>query len=373
MDESDQLLFARRFVACRRVLLEERAPILRELTSKNGETPAHLAVAFGELQMIELLLSGRTKRLKKTALKHGSQDKMQEYNENSLIFRDCNGTSVLTAAVTHGNNAIALWLLKNFWQGIGRSLPEKTVYGNHYPYIANIFSLGNIEYVRRAVKTDPKSVDSRDVFGETMANSRHLHNASTVFVPLNVSEKLFPGCTPCAYAVQGGFLNVLEYLVETARAEIGCISVKGGAPFMEHIFDNKGTCGYCAAKCATLRNQNKLQGLKQINSGQSLIHIASLCGHEKIVQWILNRCGTHVTLWTTLDNSNALHCAAYCGSVPVLRILLESWSRKKRRIVLALKDSRGNTPLHLATINEHTEAVIFLVSTIFNFYFFFDI
>ncbi|KAK6046081.1 ankyrin repeat protein [Cooperia oncophora] len=121
--------------------------------------------------------------------------------------------------------------------------------------------------------------------------------------------------------MQGGFLDVLEYLIETAGAEIGCISMKG----------------------------------------QSLIHIASLCGDEKIIRWILNRTGTHVTLWTTMDNSNALHCAAYCGSVPVLRALLESWSRKRRRIVLALKDSRGNTPLHLATINEHTEAVLFLM------------
>ncbi|KAK5982212.1 hypothetical protein GCK32_017194 [Trichostrongylus colubriformis] len=96
--------------------------------------------------------------------------------------------------------------------------------------------------------------------------------------------------------------------------------------------------------------------------GQSLLHIACLCGDEKIVRWILSRCGTHVTLWTTVENSNALHCAAYCGSVPILRILLESWSPKKRRLVLSLKDSRGNTPLHLATINEHSEAVLFLIN-----------
>nr|CDJ81136.1 Ankyrin domain containing protein [Haemonchus contortus] len=254
-------------------LLLEKVPILRELASRRGETPAHLAVAFGDFQVVELLLSGRSKHVKKTAL-----------------TRDCNGTSILTAAVTRGNNEIALWLLKHFGKDL-TSLPN--IYGITPLHVAA--SQGNLEYIRRATKCDPMSVDARDVFG----------------------------CTPSAYAVQGGFLNVLEYLVETARAELGCISVKG----------------------------------------QSLLHIASLCGDEKIVQWILNRSGTHMTLLTTVDNSNALHCAAYCGSVPVLRILLEPWSRKKRRIILALKDSRGNTPLHLATINEHTGAVLFLLNS----------
>ncbi|VDO55725.1 unnamed protein product [Haemonchus placei] len=242
-DRSDQSVFVRR-------LLLDKAPILRELASRRGETPAHLAVAFGEFQVVELLLSGRSKHVKKTAL-----------------TRDCNGTSIMIAAVTSGNNEIALWLLKHFGKDL-TSLPN--IYG---------------------------------------------------ITPLHVAAS--QGCTPSAYAVQGGFLNVLEYLVETARAELGCISVKG----------------------------------------QSLLHIASLCGDEKIVQWILNRSGTHMTLLTTVDNSNALHCAAYCGSVPVLRILLEPWSRKKRRIILALKDSRGNTPLHLATINEHTGAVLFLLNS----------
>ncbi|PIO55955.1 ankyrin repeat protein, partial [Teladorsagia circumcincta] len=115
---------------------------------------------------------------------------------------NCNGTSVLTAAVTHGNNAIALWLLKNFGKELA-SLPN--MYGITPLHVAA--SHGNIEYIRRAVKCDPKSVDSRDVFG----------------------------CTPCAYAVQGGFLDVLEYLVETARAEIGCISVKGCVSCQEDL------------------------------------------------------------------------------------------------------------------------------------------
>ncbi|VDO94215.1 unnamed protein product [Heligmosomoides polygyrus] len=230
-------------------LLLEKASVLRELTSNVGETPAHLAVAFGEERLVHLLLSGRLKHTKKAAL-----------------TRDCNGTSLLTASVTHGNNTIALWLLKNFGKELA-SLPNN--YG---------------------------------------------------ITPLHVAAS--QGCTPCAYAVQGGSLRTVEFLLETARAEIGCVSAKG----------------------------------------QSLLHIASLCGHEDIVRWILKRSDNHVILWTTVDNSNAVHCAAYCGSVPVLRQLLQPWSRRKIKSVLALKDGRGNTPLHLATMNEHLDAVVFLVS-----------
>lgn len=252
-------------------LLLEKASVLRELTSNVGETPAHLAVAFGEERLVHLLLSGRLKHTKKAAL-----------------TRDCNGTSLLTASVTHGNNTIALWLLKNFGKELA-SLPNN--YGITPLHVAA--SQGNIEYVKRATKCDPKSVNAVDVFG----------------------------CTPCAYAVQGGSLRTVEFLLETARAEIGCVSAKG----------------------------------------QSLLHIASLCGHEDIVRWILKRSDNHVILWTTVDNSNAVHCAAYCGSVPVLRQLLQPWSRRKIKSVLALKDGRGNTPLHLATMNEHLDAVVFLL------------
>ncbi|EYB85639.1 hypothetical protein Y032_0294g1631 [Ancylostoma ceylanicum] len=254
-------------------LLLEKAPILRELTSLSGETPAHIAVAVGDERIVELLLSGRLKDTLKAAL-----------------IRDINGTSVLTASVARGNNTIALWLLRRFGKELS-SLPNNCQMTALHVAAAQ----ANLDYIRDATKYDPKSVDARDAFG----------------------------CTPCAYAVQGGNVDVVRYLVEKAHAEIGSVSRRG----------------------------------------QSLLHIASLCGHEEIVRWILNRSGTNVILWTTLDNANAVHCAAYSGSVPVLRLLLRPWSRKKRKTVLALQDCRGNTPLHLAAMNGHSDAVVFLLES----------
>ncbi|VDL77066.1 unnamed protein product [Nippostrongylus brasiliensis] len=206
-------------------LLLEKAPILREMTSNNGESPAHLAVAFEEERLVQLLLSGRLKHVKKAAM----------------------------LSVTRGNNTIALWLLKSFGKDLA-SLPNN--YGIIPLHVAA--SQGNLEFIKRATKCDPKSVETRDTFG----------------------------CTPCAYAVQGGSLDTVRYLLETAHAEIGCVS----------------------------------------NKGQSLLHIASLCGHDDIVRWLLKRSGSD-----------------------------------RRRTVLRLKDGRGNTPLHLAVMNEHLDAVVFLL------------
>ncbi|EPB72957.1 hypothetical protein ANCCEY_07953 [Ancylostoma ceylanicum] len=219
-------------------LLLEKAPILRELTSLSGETPAHIAVAVGDERIVELLLSGRLKDTLKAAL-----------------IRDINGTSVLTASVARGNNTIALWLLRRFGKELS-SLPNNCQMTALHVAAAQ----ANLDYIRDATKYDPKSVDARDAFGEFFDSS-------------------IKRCTPCAYAVQGGNVDVVRYLVEKAHAEIGSVSRRDS------------------------------------------------------------------------------------GSVPVLRLLLRPWSRKKRKTVLALQDCRGNTPLHLAAMNGHSDAVVFLLES----------
>ncbi|EGT57170.1 hypothetical protein CAEBREN_26372, partial [Caenorhabditis brenneri] len=76
---------------------------------------------------------------------------------------------------------------------------------------------------------------------------------------------------------------------------------------------------------------------------------------------ILNRSGSDSILWTTNDRANAIHCAAYSGSVPVLSQLLNAFSKKKRHYVMTLRDTRGNTPLHLAAMNNHLDAALYML------------
>lgn len=251
--------------------LLDRAPHLRDATSSNGETAAHIAAAHGDMKVMELLLGGKLRDALKPAM-----------------ITDINGTSVLMAAVARGDNEMAMWLLQRFGKALAM-LPNKCKMLPLHVAAAQ----GNLEFARAATKFDNQMVNFRDDFG----------------------------CTPCLYAVQGGCLNTSRYLVEKARGEMACVSTKG----------------------------------------QSLLHIAALCGHAHLVRWIMHRMGSEAILWTTNDRANAIHCAAFSGSVPVLAQLLHSFGKKKRQNILALRDSRGNTPLHLSAMNNHLDAVIYQI------------
>uniref|UniRef100_A0A0N5AMI4 ANK_REP_REGION domain-containing protein n=1 Tax=Syphacia muris TaxID=451379 RepID=A0A0N5AMI4_9BILA len=129
------------------------------------------------------------------------------------------------------------------------------------------------------------------------------------------------GCTACVYAIQCGSLLCLRYLVEKCRANLASVS----------------------------------------DRGQSLLHVACLAGYPHIVQWILQRSVPNIIFWTTSHNANAIHFAAFSGCVGALRIMLKGIDKKRRKTVLALRDLRSNTPLHLTAINNHIEAAQYLV------------
>uniref|UniRef100_A0AC34RFA8 ANK_REP_REGION domain-containing protein n=1 Tax=Panagrolaimus sp. JU765 TaxID=591449 RepID=A0AC34RFA8_9BILA len=131
------------------------------------------------------------------------------------------------------------------------------------------------------------------------------------------------GCTPSTYAAQGGNLDCLRYLIEKARADISVLTAKG----------------------------------------QSLLHVAALSGHVPIIRWLrtASRSGSDAVLWPTYDKANVIHCAAFGGHIPVVKLLLDLWPKKRRKTILAMGDSRGNTALHLAVINNQLSMVKYLI------------
>ncbi len=92
------------------------------------------------------------------------------------------------------------------------------------------------------------------------------------------------GATAAFYAVQGGYLQCLKYLVDKARADVYAVTRKG----------------------------------------HSLLHAACLNGHVIIVQWLLGKMERRALLSQTNDAATPVHCAA-CRFLGILESTGKGW------------------------------------------------
>lgn len=125
------------------------------------ETPLHVAVASGHMNVVEKFLHGTLK------------DSMTR-----AMGRDVNGTSSLLAAVARSDNDMALWLLRRFGRELAmqpnnyRMLPihVAAARGNRGDCTHHTF-LGNLEFLRIVTKYDSKMVNVRDQYGKGLSCS----------------------------------------------------------------------------------------------------------------------------------------------------------------------------------------------------------
>lgn len=225
--------------------------------NRRGETSALIAAKCGNLEVMQRLLSGELRAALAIALE-----------------TDRCGTSVLMAAVLQNDNDTALWLLRRFGKTLAVSANMHRILPVHMAaaqgcvhkclfHLSQLFS-GNIEFIRIVTKYDGFMVNARDRFGTLF---------DTVYRYI-----IFIGSTAVFYAVQGGHLQCVRYLIEKARGDL------------------------------TVAN----------NRGQSLLHAASLAGHIHIVHWLLTRLERSAIFWQTIDLATPIHCAA-CKLSPILR------------------------------------------------------
>ncbi|XP_008245687.1 PREDICTED: protein ACCELERATED CELL DEATH 6-like [Prunus mume] len=89
------------------------------------------------------------------------------------------------------------------------------------------------------------------------------------------------------------------------------------------------------------------------HGGNFPIHSASSNGHVKIVKDLLRHCLDSKELKNS-NGENILHVAARCGKDNLVKYFLK---KGEFRMLINQKDSNGNTPLHLATMNHHPKVV----------------
>ncbi|CAG9538119.1 unnamed protein product [Cercopithifilaria johnstoni] len=271
----------------------------------SGQTPLHVAAKLGFLQAIDLLQHEAP----------STQDAVSVFGENPALVAAGEGQTLSVELLFSGNSKYALTRAQQ------RDINGTTVLMAAVARGNNDLALWLLRRFGKKLAMLPNNFRMLPLHvAAEKGNIEFIRNAIKYDRRMVNFRDQF-GCTPVFYAVQGGCFNCVRLLIEKGGADICIVSDKG----------------------------------------QSLLHVACLAGHAHIVRWIVNRSAANVILWTTKDDANAIHCASYSGSVAALYILLHTIPHKRRRRILALRDSRGNTPLHLTAINNHIDAAQYLL------------
>ena len=86
---------------------------------------------------------------------------------------------------------------------------------------------------------------------------------------------------------------------------------------------------------------------------------AVVAGHHNIAAVLLQAAGEHVAALVSAQNkygSTALHLAAYRGSLPTIRLLLQHQSKA----AVVWRDAQGLTPAQIARKHSHRAAEVLL-------------
>lgn len=108
-----------------------------------------------------------------------------------------------------------------------------------------------------------------------------------------------------------------------------------------------------------LLDKCKCCSIQKDKYGYFPLHLASHGGHLKVVGELLKYCPDPTEMLDSYKR-NILHIATKSGKLVVVRYILQS-TNKRHEMIINQKDSRGDTPLHLATRSCHLETVECLI------------
>ncbi|XP_038664399.1 transient receptor potential cation channel subfamily A member 1b [Scyliorhinus canicula] len=330
-------------------------------------TPLHLALLGGKIETIQICIDSGAKidfpeqKDKSTALHFACMQgaieavklMLSKYKgENDILhLLDGNRQTPLHKAATFDHSELVEYLID---QGTDMNMVDSEC-RTPLLWAASHGAWNTVEIlVTRGANINLKNSVECNFLHLTVLQPKGLTNLSeeilqSVEVQELVNDREIDGCTPLHYVCRQGLTDsVAKMLTLKASPHLKTLDKKSSL----HFAAGYGRLNTCKL---LLQNINKAKLLNEGDAkGMTPLHLAVQNGHTKVVQLLLRK---GALLMRDYKCWTSLHYAASGGFTQTMEVLLETNITLLDRV-----DETGNTALHLAAREGHSEAVCLLLA-----------
>ncbi|KAG8364703.1 hypothetical protein BUALT_Bualt18G0026200 [Buddleja alternifolia] len=289
------------------------------------------------------------------AAKHGNENTVTYVAAKSpslTLHKNSNGDTALHVAARAGDESVVKALVEGSGAEVNNLLRATNQKGNTALHEALIS--GQEIIARFLIQQDSEVSYYKNKIGECaiyLAAKVGFANCVSLILTLSTDqqrlEELFKKKSPIEAAIMEKHRDVLESILnsspqfiqirdEEGRTPLHYAASLGNHAMVRHLLDKY-------APSATQRDKN----------GSFPIHLAAIKGHVDIISLLLQDFPDPGEL-LNWDGCNILHLAAQNGRSNIVSHILNNPDLNE---LINMKDKRGNVPLHLATMNWHSEIV----------------